>query len=126
MDKRCGNRFDCVFHQKFDHTIGFYTQRIVVWGMKCVSYDHGFEVDLATKWQELEARRERAKLNPEQNIPGWFPSDVEDSDYEDEAPSIESRDHLWRKAKHVNSSLSHGETASVISVESSEGEEDFY
>jgi len=29
-------------------------QRIAVWGMKCVSYDYGFESDLATKWKTLD------------------------------------------------------------------------
>lgn len=89
--------------------------------MKCVSYDYEFEVDLATKWQELPRKAKARKTRVS------TPDDSEGGD-EDEAPTTRSRGHLWRDAKVPNSSLPRGDTVSVtpVIVESSEDEECLY
>jgi len=105
--------------------------------MKCVSYDYGFESDLATKWQALE------RATP-QGSGGTKPSgskgksnrrwrkrqlSTTDSEDEDEAPASVSRDHLSRKARCKKPSL-HGDSASAAASgcegSSDEDEEDLY
>jgi len=83
-------------------------QRIVVWGMKCVSYDYGFESDLSTRWKALDhtspqksgstkrpgprRRYRRRQKGRQQSIP-------DDSEDEDGVPTATPRDHLPRKAR---------------------------
>jgi len=113
-------------------------QRIVVWGMKCVSYDYGFENDLATKWHALDRgtpqRSGGTKPSGSQGTSKrrWRRrrlSITDDSEGEDEAPAGVSRDHLSRKARCKKPSL-HGDSvlaaASGSDGSSDEDEEDLY
>jgi hypothetical protein len=93
--------------------------------MKCVSYDYGFEVDLATRWQEFNKNHE-AKPNRQKARKGQaFTSPDSDDWDEDDSTTSRSRAHLFRGAKFLNSSLPRGDVVSVSSssVELSEDEE---
>ena len=63
-------------------------QRIVVWGMKCISYDYDFESNLATQWKELDRRRRQVSVSVVvSSSEEWSDEDEEDlcygSDMED-------------------------------------------
>jgi len=94
-------------------------QRIVVWGMKCISYDYDFESNLATQWEELDRRRRQVSVSV----------DEEDEDDGDEVPTGMYRGHLSRGAKYKKNATREDSVSVVVS--SSEGltnedEEDLY
>jgi len=84
-------------------------QRIVVWGMKCVSYDYEFETDLATRWKALNhpapeqsGRTKRSvthKKNRRRQTRGRQRPIQDDSEDEGGLPMATPRDHLPRKAR---------------------------
>jgi len=105
-------------------TAGFGMQRIVVWGMKCISYDYDFESNLATEWKALD----RPAPQPKRRWQGRRLLTTDDSEYEDEAPTSRSRDRLSRKARCKRSAQKVSESVAVFSSEGSSDEdaEDLY
>ena len=105
-------------------------QRIVVWGMKCVSYDYEFESDLATKWKTLD--RATPQSNTQQKSRGR-PKKKPTSDYsedEGDTPIGTSRDHLSRKVRREKGASRYGDSVSAgvfgDSEELSDEDEDYY
>ena len=122
MEKRYDSSFTICF-AKCSHADGFGVQRIVVWGMKCVSYDYDFENDLVTKWKALDRPPEGTKRRWRRRV--YITDDSED---EDEVPMSKSRDHLSRKAR-CKKSAPQGDPASIVvssSGGSSDEDEDLY
>jgi len=107
--------------------IGFHTQQIVVWGMKCISYDYDFESDLATKWKALDRPTPHPSGGKKRRYRRKQPSPTDDSEDDDEAPTSKPRDHLSRKARSLQGdSLFAAAFASLSEGSSDEDEEDLY
>jgi hypothetical protein len=84
--------------------------------MKCVSYDYGFEVDMATKWQEFNKKHKKAKPNRQKARKRQASTSSGSDDWdEDDSATSSSRAHLSRGAKFLNSSLPRGDVVSVTS-----------
>ncbi|KAF9789675.1 hypothetical protein BJ322DRAFT_551667 [Thelephora terrestris] len=91
---------------------------IVVWGMKCVSYDYEFESDLSTKWQERHKSTSQVELKARWglNMPASGSELSDDEVEEDEVLTSRSRGHLSRKAKGKKPTISRGDSVSATKL----------
>ena len=104
-------------------------QRIVVWGMKCVSYDYEFENDLATKWRALDratplesegTKRSSATRRPRRKK--WTVTDSEDED--DVPAAARLRGYLSRIRRGKLAALREDSASVAASGEGGSSDED--
>ena len=109
-------------------------QKIVVWGMKCVSYDYNFESDLVAKWQALDLATPQGSGETKRsgtqgkNRRSWRKEQAtsDDSDSVDGGDVLtgRSRGHLARKVRRGKRAPHYGDSAAASGAEESSDEDD--
>ena len=98
-------------------TVWLGMQRIVVWGMQCISYDYDFESNLATEWKALDRLAPQPKRRRGRRL-----LTTDDSEYEDETPTSRSQDLPSQKTRCKRSAPQ--KVSESIAVFDSEGSSD--